>query len=280
MSRAILRITSAALAGLGTFVGTSAHAASDPVGVWINDTGRGAIEIKPCGNALCGHVVWVKDEADAAKGCGKKIIGEAKSIGGGRWDNGWIYSPERKKTYDVELKPLSNGTLQVTGYAGTKLFSRTMIWTKAGDDLKRCDATTIEAKSSDTKAPDTKTADSKIEDTKSADAIKSAETASQPAQSPSAEKPATTAAQPATPPPVADNNSKSKDAASESAKGDDKVASAETSTTDDNEGPPTPREKRPSIGGVNLDKVFTRTKSGKCKLDLPWVKVQFECEKE
>lgn len=265
MSRAILRVTFAALAGLGTFVGTSAHAASDPVGVWLNDTGRGAIEIKPCGNALCGHVVWVKDEADAAKGCGKKIIGEAKSIGGGRWDNGWIYSPERKKTYDVELKPLANGTLQVTGYAGTKLFSRTMIWTKAGDDLKRCDAPTIEAKATETPT---------------VDSAKPAAAPASPSQAAAPDKAVTPAAPKPNEPAVAAESKKPVDQPTQSDKPNEKVASIETTPEADDEGPPTAREKAPNIGGVDLDKVFTRTKSGKCKLDLPWVKVQFECEKE
>ncbi len=106
----------------------------------MNDTGRGAIEIKPCGAGMCGHVVWVKDTADA-NGCGRKIIGDVMPSGDGLWDNGWIYSPEKKKKYDVELKPLDNGTLRVKGYAGTKFFSKTMIWTKAPADLVRCGET-------------------------------------------------------------------------------------------------------------------------------------------
>lgn len=119
--------------------------AGDPTGVWINDTGRGAIEIKPCGASLCGHVVWVKDTTDT-KGCGRQIIGNAAKVDGSTWDNGWIYSPEKKKKYDVELKPLANGTLQVTGYAGTKLFSKTMIWKRAPANLVRCGAQETVAK--------------------------------------------------------------------------------------------------------------------------------------
>jgi uncharacterized protein (DUF2147 family) len=118
---------------------STAHAAGDPTGVWINDTGRGAIEIKSCGASLCGHVVWVKDTNDT-KGCGRQIIGNAAKVNSNTWDNGWIYSPEKKQKYDVELKPLSNGTLQVTGYAGTKLFSKTMIWKRAPSSLVRCGA--------------------------------------------------------------------------------------------------------------------------------------------
>ena len=151
------------LAALSTIVLTPvphALAASEPTGVWFNDTGRGAIEIKPCGSALCGHVVWVKDGSDA-KGCGRQIIGDAAPVRGGTWDNGWIYSPERKQRYDVELKPLDDKRLRVVGYAGSKLFSKTMIWTRAPDDLARCDATT--AKPAGTPAPASETVTAKAE---------------------------------------------------------------------------------------------------------------------
>ena len=122
----------------------NALAAPDPTGIWLNDTGRGAVEIKQCGNALCGNVVWVKSASDS-KGCGKQVIGGVAPVGGGRWDNGWIYSPERGRKYDVELTPLKNGTLRVTGYAGVKFFSKTMIWKRAPQDLQLCGQTEAKA---------------------------------------------------------------------------------------------------------------------------------------
>lgn len=125
------------ITGLALLSANAANAAGDPSGVWMNDTGRGAIEITNCGGALCGHVVWVKDTTDT-KGCGRQIIGNAAKVGANVWDNGWIYNPDKKKKYDVELKPLSNGTLQVTGYAGSKIFSKTMIWKRAPSSLVRC----------------------------------------------------------------------------------------------------------------------------------------------
>ena len=40
----------------------AAHADNSATGVWIDHTGRGAVEITECnGNKLCGHVAWVKD---------------------------------------------------------------------------------------------------------------------------------------------------------------------------------------------------------------------------
>jgi uncharacterized protein (DUF2147 family) len=135
IERHVLRSAAVAATLLAT---APAFAASAPYGVWMNDTGRGAIEIKDCGGKLCGHVVWVKDASDT-KGCGRQIIGDAVSTGdtwGG--DDAWIYSPEKKKNYNVEITPLANGTLKVKGYAGISFLSKTMIWTKAPDNLTRC----------------------------------------------------------------------------------------------------------------------------------------------
>ncbi len=125
-------------------VATAARAAQDPTGVWLNDTGRGAIEIKNCNTGLCGHVVWVKAGVDSL-GCGKQIIGEVQNSGNGTWEGGWIYNPDKKKRYDVELEPQGNGTLKVTGFAGVRFLSRTMIWKRAPQDLVRCDAQAADA---------------------------------------------------------------------------------------------------------------------------------------
>lgn len=47
----------------------AAFAAGAPTGVWIDNTGKGAIEITDCAGQLCGRLVWVADAADA-EGCG------------------------------------------------------------------------------------------------------------------------------------------------------------------------------------------------------------------
>lgn len=127
----------------------AASAASAPTGVWIDHTGRGAVEIKTCdGNKLCGHVVWTKSDSDS-KGCGLQILGDVNAIGGGQWDNGWIYSPEKKQKFSVELTPLDGNRLRVKGYKGIKLLSKTMIWHRASSTLKRCDAPAVEAKATE-----------------------------------------------------------------------------------------------------------------------------------
>ena len=141
MLKTPLATGSAAIAAIlaSNFLAGAAFAAGSPLGVWLDDRGRGAIEISPCGSALCGKVVWVKSSSDA-KGCGAKILGSVKKVGSRTWDHGWIYSPDHGRRFDVALQPVGNDRLRVTGYAGIKLFGESRMWTRAPADLKRCDA--------------------------------------------------------------------------------------------------------------------------------------------
>jgi uncharacterized protein (DUF2147 family) len=112
-------------------------AASSPTGVWLDHTGRGAVEITDCGGKLCGHIVWLKDAADLST-CGRQVIGNVKPMTSGKWDGGWVYDPEKDAKYDVEITQQTDQKLKVMGYAGMKFLSETMIWTRAPADLQRC----------------------------------------------------------------------------------------------------------------------------------------------
>jgi uncharacterized protein (DUF2147 family) len=117
-----------------------AVAASSPIGIWIDHTGRGAVEITDCNGKLCGHLVWFKDGKHSKEGCKFQIIGNVRPVSGNKWDGGWIIDPDKNpnKKYDVEITPLSDQKLKVMGYAGMKFLSETMTWTRAPADLKKC----------------------------------------------------------------------------------------------------------------------------------------------
>jgi uncharacterized protein (DUF2147 family) len=261
----------------------NASASPDPTGIWINDTGRGAIEIKHCGDVLCGNVVWVKNEADM-NGCGKQIIGNVSPVGNGRWDNGWIYSPERGRKYNVEITPLKDGKLRVTGYAGLKFLSKTMIWTRAPEDLKLCTDTVAKAEPPQAASPKSAT-ESSTPAPAATPPKANADAAEKPVTPTPDEKSATAPASPASPP---DASAKATDTAkapeAQSAQKKDPPANAapddEGATADNNKdaGDADGGTKSFKLGNLDLGNVLTRTKSGRCKLDLPWVKVQFNCD--
>ena len=127
--------------------------AADIAGLWIDHTGRGAVEIAPCGAKLCGHVYWLQSAVDTKTGrplvdhknpdaskrrnpiCGLQILGDLAKTGTGRagavWGSGWIYNPEDGGSFDAEVQLLAPDRLQVMGYLGIKLFNETYVWRRA-----------------------------------------------------------------------------------------------------------------------------------------------------
>lgn len=125
-------------------------AGASPIGLWIDHTGRGAVEIAACGSNLCGRIVWLKEPNDksgkplldqrngdarqrAKPICGLQIIGGLVRQSDGSWDDGWIYDPEQGESFDVELRLLAGEMLQVKGYKGLKLFNKTFQWRRAAE---------------------------------------------------------------------------------------------------------------------------------------------------
>ncbi len=138
---------------------TPATGEPDVVGVWVDHTKRGAIEIMPCGNRLCGYVYWVKDPLSrsgkpvvdannpdpARRGkpmCGTQILVNLAQQGRAKlgfvWGAGSIYNPEEGQSFDAEVKLLSPNELSVLGYLGLKFMGEQFTWTRAPADLARC----------------------------------------------------------------------------------------------------------------------------------------------
>ena len=138
MSKTITRLLQVASIAAVGFVAAGPAAAGSATGLWVDHTGRGAVEITNCGANLCGRLVWLKDDKNS-KACGTQIIGNVKPVAGGKWDGGWIYDPDQGARYSVEITPLGD-KLKVMGYQGSKFLSETMIWRRASGELKRCTA--------------------------------------------------------------------------------------------------------------------------------------------
>lgn len=97
-------------------------ALADPVeGFWRtkpDDNGNtGLIQITACGDAFCGKLVKAFDSAGkewASPNIGKRIVWDMKAEGGGAYDDGKVWSPDRDKTYDAKMQ-LDGNSLSVSG---------------------------------------------------------------------------------------------------------------------------------------------------------------------
>lgn len=140
-----------------TFGATDVRAQQAETGLWYDDTGRGAVELVPCGTKLCGRIAWLKETVNAEGQplmdrynpnparrttpiCGLQVIGDVQKMGEGSWDQGWIYDPKTGSSYNVAMTMQSTDQLKITGYKGIKLLSKSFVWTRAPADLPRCNA--------------------------------------------------------------------------------------------------------------------------------------------
>ncbi len=61
-------IIRAGIVAAGVLVAASAGANASPLGLWMEQSERAAIEVTECGGGLCGRIVWLRDQNDKA-GC-------------------------------------------------------------------------------------------------------------------------------------------------------------------------------------------------------------------
>lgn len=157
----IANCSGAAFVAAGLLFGLTmqpAPAAADPkeVGVWYDDTGKGAVKIEICTpTTLCGRIYWLKEPmADDGQPkmdrynpepamrsrpiCGLPILGNLEQLRDGGFDNGWVYDPKEGKSYSVALDLVGPDTLKVTGYKGMRFLGKSFIWTRAPVDLPPC----------------------------------------------------------------------------------------------------------------------------------------------
>lgn len=108
-------------------------------GDWWTPGFGARVRIEPCGDAVCGRIVWVWDEspkdiADKTPLVGRRVIEGMRAGAAEHWDGGRLYNPEDGRNYKGELHLQSPTRLAVSGCV---LFvCKQQIWRRA--DTSRC----------------------------------------------------------------------------------------------------------------------------------------------
>jgi uncharacterized protein (DUF2147 family) len=113
-------------------------AATSPVGEWWTPGFGARVRIEPCGDALCGRIVWVWDEAAAAADkaplVGREVVARMRPQGGLRWAEGRLHDPEAGRDYSGSLHLASPGRLVLEGCV--LVVCRQQVWRRV--DSARC----------------------------------------------------------------------------------------------------------------------------------------------
>lgn len=104
-----------------------AVAADSAVGTWLRDTGASRVRVAPCGAALCGTVVWLRDKDTASK-VGQRVFYDMKPSGADAW-SGSAFNPEDGKTYSGKMS-VSGNTLSTSGCVFGGLICKSISWSR------------------------------------------------------------------------------------------------------------------------------------------------------
>jgi uncharacterized protein (DUF2147 family) len=109
------------------------------VGDWWTPGFGARVRIEPCGESVCGRIVWLWDEAagqraDRGPLVGRRVIEHMRPAEPGFWRGGRLYNPEDGRDYKGSLQLQAPGRLVVDGCV---LFvCQTQVWRRA--DPAKC----------------------------------------------------------------------------------------------------------------------------------------------
>ena len=139
----ILKFNLAAVCGFAAAICLAQTAVADPRGVWMTEGNQSHIEIRSCGDRLCGTIIWLQNpnnpdgtpkldvenpDASLRKRTllGLEMLSDFINKGGGKWAEGKIYDARDGATYRSELEVIDASTLKVSGCVF--IFCQGQIW--------------------------------------------------------------------------------------------------------------------------------------------------------
>jgi len=132
----------AATFALLALTGAEAQPRAPIEGYWKNPIGSAIIQIAPCGNVLCGKVMWAsaRGRREVSQNT-SHVVGTTVLTGvrpsGGRW-TGKLYIPDDNIHVSARLQLLGGRQLKLTGCAFA-FFCRSQIWTRVDRPLPSAD---------------------------------------------------------------------------------------------------------------------------------------------
>ena len=129
----------AAMAVQGTAEAAAAAAATQqPVGVWRNPKNSVHIRIQPCGDDVCGTVVWASErarekarKAGTANLVGRQLLQDFRSEGPGAW-GGRVFVPDMGRTVSGRLHKAGPNAVVASGCLLGRVLCKSQKWTRIG----------------------------------------------------------------------------------------------------------------------------------------------------
>jgi uncharacterized protein (DUF2147 family) len=109
-----------------SLLATSPVLADDILGTWLRDSGDEQVKFGPCGDVICGDIVWLKPDSDLNAKVGKRLFFDMRPSG----PNSWTGKAANSDTGSIHSGKMSvqKSTLITSGCIAGKLICKPANW--------------------------------------------------------------------------------------------------------------------------------------------------------
>jgi uncharacterized protein (DUF2147 family) len=100
--------------------------ADDIFGTWLRDNGALQVRFEPCGDAVCGNIVWLKPGSDSKAKVGQHLFFDMRPTGANSW-TGKAASPDSGSIYSGKMS-IEGSTLSTSGCMVGGLICKSANW--------------------------------------------------------------------------------------------------------------------------------------------------------
>jgi uncharacterized protein (DUF2147 family) len=107
---------------------TGPSRANDVLGTWLRDNGAEQVKFEPCGDAICGDIVWLKPGSGLNAKVGKRLFFDMRPSGANSW-TGKAASSDTGSIYSGKMS-IEGSTLNTSGCIVGGLICKSANWTR------------------------------------------------------------------------------------------------------------------------------------------------------
>src|SRR5262249_7964364 len=107
---------------------SSQATADDVFGIWLHESGEARVRFAPCGDAVCGRIVWIESGAPTSAHVGDRTFFGMKQVRPDLWRGKTLY-PEDGQVYNATMQ-LKGEVLTTSGCAVGGLICESVRWTR------------------------------------------------------------------------------------------------------------------------------------------------------
>jgi uncharacterized protein (DUF2147 family) len=122
----LMNVVRIGLAFTAFLLTASPSLAEEVLGTWVRDNGALQVKFEPCGDAICGNIVWLRSASTSKAKVGQRLFFDMRPDGANSW-TGKAANPDSGTIYTGKMS-IEESTLSTSGCIVGGLICKSANW--------------------------------------------------------------------------------------------------------------------------------------------------------